>query len=85
MEFTGEIARLQQRLAECQELSLRRYAVVEQLAPRRGERVLEIGCGAGLLLREIGQPAIPALTEVAENYPRKEVRDRAARALRQLR
>lgn len=54
MEFTGEIARLQQRLAECQELSLRRYAVVEQLAPRRGERVLEIGCGAGLLLREIG-------------------------------
>ncbi len=37
------------------------------------------------LLREIGQPAIPALTEMAENYPRKEVRDRAARALRQLR
>lgn len=54
MEFTGEIARLQQRLTECQELTLRRYAVVEQLAPRRGERVLEIGCGAGLLLREIG-------------------------------
>lgn len=54
MEFTGEIARLQQRLAECQELTLRRFTVIEQLAPRRGERVLEIGCGAGLLLREIG-------------------------------
>jgi ubiquinone/menaquinone biosynthesis C-methylase UbiE len=53
MEFTGEIAAIQQRLAECHDLAARRMAVVQALAPRRGERVLEIGCGAGLLLREI--------------------------------
>jgi len=54
MQFTGEIAAIQQRLAECRDLAARRQAVLEELAPRRGERVLEIGCGAGLLLREIG-------------------------------
>lgn len=54
MEFTGEIAEIQQRLAATQEMATRRAAVVEALAPRRGQRVLEAGCGAGLLLREIG-------------------------------
>ena len=54
MEFTGEIAEIQQRLAECHELAMRRIAVLQALGPRRGERILEIGCGAGLLLREIG-------------------------------
>ena len=54
MEFTGEIARIQQRLAVTQELAARRTAVIEALSPRRGERILEVGCGAGLLLREIG-------------------------------
>ena len=54
MEFVGEIARIQQRLALTQELAARRTAVLEALAPRRGERVLEVGCGAGLLLRDIG-------------------------------
>jgi protein-L-isoaspartate O-methyltransferase len=39
MEFTGEIAEIQQRLA------VRRDAVLQELAPRRGERVLEVGCG----------------------------------------
>lgn len=54
MDFTGEIAAIQQRLAECHDIAMRRAAVVQALAPRRGERILEIGCGAGLLLREIG-------------------------------
>lgn len=54
MDFTGEIATIQQRLAATQEMAQRRAAVVEALSPRRGERVLEAGCGAGLLLREIG-------------------------------
>lgn len=54
MEFIGEIARIQQRLALTQEMAARRAAVIEALAPRRGERVLEVGCGAGLLLRDIG-------------------------------
>jgi len=54
MEFTGEIATIQQRLAACQEMAARRHAVLQELNPRRGERVLEVGCGAGLLLRDIG-------------------------------
>lgn len=54
MEFTGEIATIQQRLAACHEMAARRHAVLQELAPRRGERVIEVGCGAGLLLREIG-------------------------------
>jgi len=54
MDFTGEIATIQQRLAACQEMAARRHAVLQELSPRRGERVLEVGCGAGLLLREIG-------------------------------
>lgn len=53
MEFTGEIAAIQQRLADCHEISARRVAVMQSLAPRRGERLLEVGCGAGLLLRDI--------------------------------
>jgi len=54
MDFTGEIATIQQRLAACQEMAARRHAVLQELNPRRGERVLEVGCGAGLLLRDIG-------------------------------
>ena len=54
MDFIGEIAEIQQRLAASQELAQRRHMVMQELAPRRGERILEIGCGAGLLLREIG-------------------------------
>jgi len=54
MDFTGEIATAQQRLAACQEMAARRHAVLQELNPRRGERVLEVGCGAGLLLRDIG-------------------------------
>jgi SAM-dependent methyltransferase len=54
MEFTGQIATIQQRLAACHEMAARRHAVLQELAPRRGERVIEVGCGAGLLLRDIG-------------------------------
>lgn len=54
MLFVGEIAEIQQRLAGSRELGERRRLVLQELAPRRGERVLEVGCGAGLLLREIG-------------------------------
>ncbi|MEM1383030.1 MAG: methyltransferase domain-containing protein [Pseudomonadota bacterium] len=54
MDFIGEIAGIQQRLAQCRDMAARRNAVMQELAPRRGERVVEIGCGAGYLLREIG-------------------------------
>jgi len=54
MHFTGEIAEIQQSLARTPALAERRRVIVETLAPHRGERVLEVGCGNGLLLREIG-------------------------------
>jgi ubiquinone/menaquinone biosynthesis C-methylase UbiE len=54
MEFVGELAVVQQRLAACRDLVARRLAVLEALAVAPGEQVLEAGCGSGLLLREIG-------------------------------
>ncbi|MEM9781611.1 MAG: methyltransferase domain-containing protein [Pseudomonadota bacterium] len=53
MEFTGDIAALQQGMARTRDLAQRRLAILHELSPSRGERVIEIGCGAGLLLREI--------------------------------
>ncbi|MEO1469164.1 MAG: methyltransferase domain-containing protein [Pseudomonadota bacterium] len=53
MEFTGDIAALQQGMARTRDLAQRRLAILHELAPIRGARVIEIGCGAGLLLREI--------------------------------
>ena len=54
MEFVGELAVAQQRLAACRDLVARRLAVLEALAVAPGEQVLEAGCGSGLLLRDIG-------------------------------
>lgn len=53
MEFRGKIAEIQQAMAATGDLAARRRAVLHDLAPHRGERVLEVGCGSGLLLREI--------------------------------
>jgi len=54
MEFTGKIAEIQRAMAATGDLAGRRLAVLHELGPHRGERVFEIGCGSGLLLREIG-------------------------------
>jgi SAM-dependent methyltransferase len=53
MDYSGDIANIQQQLARCHDMVARRVAVLDALGPGLGEHVLEVGCGAGLYLREI--------------------------------
>ncbi|MDH3232490.1 MAG: methyltransferase domain-containing protein [Alphaproteobacteria bacterium] len=53
MEFSGDMARIQRSVARSHEIAVRRAAVFDALAPRTGERVLEIGCGGGAYLRDV--------------------------------
>lgn len=55
LAFTGEMARLQQAIAESHDLVVRRGTVLEALNLRTGERVLEVGCGGGYLARDAAQ------------------------------
>jgi arsenite methyltransferase len=55
LSFTGEMARLQQAIAESQDIVIRRGVVLEALSLRAGEQVLELGCGGGHLAREAAQ------------------------------
>lgn len=50
MEYKGDIAAIQRRLAETSDLHRRRLTVLDAAALQAGERVLEVGCGAGALL-----------------------------------
>ncbi len=50
MEYQGDIATIQRRLAETSDLYRRRLAVLEATSAQPGERVLEVGCGGGALL-----------------------------------
>src|SRR5215510_14262415 len=55
MTFSDDMARIQRAVAQCRDLVLRYSQVVEALQLRRGERVLEIGCGGGFLTFEVAQ------------------------------
>ena len=52
LSFTGEMARLQQAIAESHDLVDRRGTVLEALNLQTGERVLEVGCGGGYYVYE---------------------------------
>ena len=52
LSFTGEMARLQQAIAEWHDLVVCRGTVLEALNLRTSERVLEVGCGGGYLTYE---------------------------------
>lgn len=55
MTFSDDIARIQRAVAQCRDIVLRYSQVLEALQLRRGERVLEIGCGGGFLASEVAQ------------------------------
>lgn len=50
MDYDGDIAAVQRRVAETSDLYRRRLAVLEALALQPGESALEVGCGGGALL-----------------------------------
>jgi SAM-dependent methyltransferase len=54
MEFKGDVATIQRRIADSPDLVRRRLEVLAALDPRPGERVLDVGCGGGALLLAIG-------------------------------
>lgn len=55
MDYSGDLAAIQQELARSFDMAARRVRVVEALGPVPGERIVEVGCGGGLLLREVGR------------------------------
>lgn len=59
MEYVGDLATVQQDLARSQDMDRRRSAVLAALDPTPGEVLIEVGCGGGLLLRELGRAVAP--------------------------
>src|SRR6516165_5235723 len=59
LSFTGETARLQQAIAESDDLVVCRGTVLEALNLRTSERVLEVGCGGGYLTYEAARFVFP--------------------------
>jgi ubiquinone/menaquinone biosynthesis C-methylase UbiE len=55
LSFAGDMAQLQQAIAESHDLVVRRGIVLETLNLRPGERVLELGCGGGYYTHEAGR------------------------------
>ena len=53
MEFSGDLATIQQRLTRCQDAVARRCATLDALEPGRGDRILDVGCGPGLYVRDL--------------------------------
>ena len=54
MDFSGEVAEWQRNVSEGKAGNSRRYAVMEGLEVRSGKSYLDVGCGGGHLVRELG-------------------------------
>ena len=57
MDFSGEVAEWQRNVSEGKAGNSRRYAVMEALEVRGGKSYLDVGCGGGHLVRELGNAA----------------------------
>ena len=57
MDFSGEVAEWQRKNAEGEAGNSRRSAVIEALDVRGGNTYLDVGCGGGLLVQEVGTAA----------------------------
>jgi ubiquinone/menaquinone biosynthesis C-methylase UbiE len=79
LDFTGDIATVQQQLAASHDLVVRRVAALEALGAAPGERILELGCGAGHCLREIGITVGPAGRALGIDLSEDQVRAAEAR------
>ncbi len=55
MDFSGEVAEWQRNVSEGKAGNSRRYAVMEALEVRGGKSYLDVGCGGGHLIRELGK------------------------------
>ena len=55
LKFDADMARLQQALAQCHDMVVRRTTVLQALNLRTGEQVLEFGCGGGFYTHEAAQ------------------------------
>ena len=57
MDFSGEVAEWQRNVSEGKAGNSRRYAVMEALEVRGGKSYVDVGCGGGHLVRELGNAA----------------------------
>ena len=55
------MSQLQRRISETSVGVQRREAVLKELSPELGQFILEIGCGGGQLLKEVGMRVGPAV------------------------
>ena len=55
MTFSDDMARIQRAVAQSRDIVMRFSQMLEALQLRRGERVLEVGCGGGFLAAEVAQ------------------------------
>jgi SAM-dependent methyltransferase len=60
LRFDDDLAQLQRTVAQCEDMVVRRSAVLGALNLRMGERVLEVGCGGGSYAQEAARSVGPS-------------------------